>query len=84
MVFGAFSYNMVRVANSVNWMHYKPLNSLNGTVLAMNSPSGLIFQLVLIYIGPGTVTPETIYETMLIQLLQILVSCFSCGCSNSF
>ena len=46
---------MLRVANSVNWMHYKPLNSLNDTILAMNSPSGLIFKLVLIYIGPGTV-----------------------------
>ena len=47
------SFNMIRVANSVNWMHYKPLHSLNGTILAMNSPSGRIFQLVLIYIGPG-------------------------------
>ena len=68
-VFGAFShfltfleiewyfgnFNKLWVANSVNWMHYKPLNSLNGTILAMNSPSGLIFQLVLIYIGPGPV-----------------------------
>ena len=28
---------MLRVANSVIWMHYKPLNSLNGTILAMDS-----------------------------------------------
>ena len=47
------SFNMLRVVNSVNWMHYKPLNSLNGTILAMDSPSGTIFQLVLIYICPG-------------------------------
>ena len=47
---------MLYVANSGNWMHYKPLHSLNGTILAMNSPSGLIFQLVLIYIGPGNPT----------------------------